>query len=173
MSLGSKKLQTGSFVHHLTSRSRRGSKLRRTVIAGLMLTSMVDMFSLLVIFLLQSFSNSPEVVTLQKGLVLPSAMSTSASKDAPVLAVSNEDVILDQINFGNASIVAKNPTALAKKLFEIKQSWETAHPNEEFAGDIHLQADKGLPSSLVTQFVQVLVNQGFSSVNLAVVGASR
>lgn len=46
-------LQTTRFTQRLLALKHRGSRTRRILVAGLMLTSMVDMFSLLVIFLLQ------------------------------------------------------------------------------------------------------------------------
>jgi hypothetical protein len=65
--VGVERLQVGHFQKHLIAREHRKSKARRTGAASLMLTSMVDMFSLLVIFLLQTFSSSPAVMSIQKG----------------------------------------------------------------------------------------------------------
>ena len=66
MVIGSQTLQPGTFVRHLLSREHRKAARGRNLIIGLMLTSMVDMFSLLVIFLLQVFSTSPELLWSQK-----------------------------------------------------------------------------------------------------------
>ncbi len=144
------------------------------MVAGLMLTSMVDMFSLLVIFLLQSFSNSPEVMALSKNLVLPAAISAAAPVDAPVLTLSKSEVLLDQKILGAHRTVADHPEALIKQLEQLKQTWAKAHPGAAFSGEVHLQADRDLSSAFVSRFVNILNSQGYSNVHLAVVsGGSR
>jgi biopolymer transport protein ExbD len=161
-------LRVGSFQRHLASRLHKKKGIKRILVAGLMLTSMVDMFSLLVIFLLQSFSNSPEIMALSKGVQLPSAMSASAAIDAPVLSISNEEVHLDQKLVGPTEALLKNPQALLTKLQEMRNVWQSAHPQDAFTGDIHLQADRQFPSTFVSQFISMLISQGYSSVHLAV-----
>ncbi len=138
------------------------------MVAGLTLTSMVDMFSLLVIFLLQSFSNSPEVMALSNGITLPAAVSASAPIDAPVLAVSSDDIVIDQKSMGTPQAILGQPQPLLDQLQKLRATWQTAHPTEPFIGDVHLQADKTLSSTLVSQVISLLIGQGYSSVHLAV-----
>jgi biopolymer transport protein ExbD len=71
--LGAQSLAVGTFQQHLLKRKQKRQSRKRGLIAGLTLTSMVDMFSLLVIFLLQTFSTSPELVMVTKGVTLPVA----------------------------------------------------------------------------------------------------
>ena len=91
------------------------------MIAGLTLTSMVDMFSLLVIFLLQTFSTSPELVMVSKGVSLPAAITGRELDDAPVLAISNEEVYLDQKLLGKTNQLLANPEPLMNKLAELRE----------------------------------------------------
>src|ERR1700689_3266252 len=100
MSLKSKTLKVGTFQRHLLKRSQKRKARKRMMIAGLTLTSMVDMFSLLVIFLLQAFSASPELLMVTKGVTLPAATTGRELEDAPVLAISSEEVFLDQKRLG-------------------------------------------------------------------------
>lgn len=172
MALGTNILRVGTFNKHLVDRKNKASKHKRVIVAGLMLTSMVDMFSLLVIFLLQSFSNSPEVMAMSKGIVLPPAMSAQAPIDAPVVAISGVDVLLDQKWVGETAKTLENPQALIDKLNELKNIWIQTHPQQEFKGDIHLQADKGLSSTWVSQVISVLISQGYYSVHLATVSGA-
>ncbi len=171
--VGSKTLKVGTFNRHLLTRKNKKQKIKRVIVAALMLTSMVDMFSLLVIFLLQSFSNSPEVVAQSKSITLPVASSGLSSVDAPVLALSLEDVILDQKQLGSAQQILSQPQALLTHLQNLRSLWQASHPKETFSGDIHLQADKDLPSTLISQFVNMLISQGYSTVHLAVIAKGR
>ncbi len=167
--LGTASLRIGNFNKHLLDSSKRKLKLKRTMVAGLMLTSMVDMFSLLVIFLLQSFSNNPQVVTLNKGLILPIALSGSMTSDAPVLSLTSEEVTLDSKVVGSTNKVLSAPQDLLKQLQDLRTTWSKNHINEKFAGEIHLQADKNLPAPLVSELIGILTSQGYASVQLTVV----
>lgn len=166
--VGSRNLQVGSFQKHLMNRASKKKGIKRVLVAGLMLTSMVDMFSLLVIFLLQSFSNSPEVMALSKGVELPTAVSAAAAIDAPVLSISSQEVMLDQKLVGATQDLLKDPQLLLTQLQTLKNVWLRSHPQEAFKGDIHLQADRNFSSTMVSQFISMLISQGYSSVHLAV-----
>ncbi len=169
MAVGSQNLKVGSFQSHLVQRKHKKSMRKRILIAGLTLTSMVDMFSLLVIFLLQTFSTSPELVMVSKGVTLPAAITGRELEDAPVLAISTEDVYLDQKLLGKTSTLLANPEPLMAKLAELRELWQKMHPNQKFNGIISLQADRDLPSTVVSQFMGMLPTQTYSSVQLAVV----
>ena len=162
-------LKPTSFTKALIALKHRRKKTRRMIVAALMLTSMVDMFSLLVIFLLQSFSNSPEIMALSNGLTLPAAVSASSAIDAPVLTVSKEQILLDQKLIGDVAQVVAKPEILAKSLAGLKDIWQRDHRAEKFKGDIHLQADRAMSSSLISRVINILNSQGYSSVHLAVV----
>jgi biopolymer transport protein ExbD len=170
--IGSKKLRVGTFNKHLMARAHKKKAFKRMIVAGLMLTSMVDMFSLLVIFLLQSFSASPEVMAMGKGITLPAAISARPPIDAPVLAISSEDVALDQKPLGTPSALLNEPQSMLTQLQKMRDVWQAAHPTEAFKGDIHLQADKALSSTMISQFISILISQGYSTVHLAVASGS-
>ena len=74
----------------LRPKNRRG---HRATVAGLMLTSLVDAFSILVIFLLMSFSSSGELLTLGKGMELPKATGAQLERN-PVVKLENDKIFL-------------------------------------------------------------------------------
>jgi biopolymer transport protein ExbD len=166
-------LQSNSFTKRLNGLKHRRSRTKRSIVVGLMLTSMVDMFSLLVIFLLQSFSNSPEVMAISKNLVLPSAVSASAPVDAPLLTVTNEQILLDQKPMGSPKEVFEAPQKFSHLLQELRTNWQSSHREQEFKGEIHLQADRDLNSAMISRFINVLNTQGYSAVHLAVVSGGN
>ncbi len=162
-------VKIGNFNRHLIKQSLRSKKGKKVLVAGLMLTSMVDMFSLLVIFLLQSFSNSPQVIEIKKGITLPAALSAGITVDAPVLAVSATEVVLDQKKIGVTSEVLRDPAEMIRILQELRGRWVQAHPTEKFVGEIHLQADRLLSAPLISEFMSILNSQSYTSIQLAVV----
>lgn len=170
MSLGNPAFSTGTFAKHLVARERKKKTRKRVLLSALSLTSMVDMFSLLVIFLLQTFSSSPEIMAIAKGVELPTAGSGLELKDAPVLALSAEGVFLDQKWVGKTDELLRDPEPLMEKLADQRNLWAASHPNEAFHGQISLQADRELSSVIVSQFMALLPSQHFGSIQLAVVG---
>ncbi|MBS1962507.1 MAG: biopolymer transporter ExbD [Bdellovibrionales bacterium] len=170
MSLVGGVLGPKTFSQHLVRRGQNKRSRKRVIVASLALTSMVDMFSLLVIFLLQSFSTSPELLVVSKGVTLPNAMTGVEIKDAPVLSLASDGIYLDQKKVGETDEVLKNPNELMERLGVLRDRWLKAHPNEKFPGEVNLQADKAVPSTLVARLMAFLPSQHYSSIQLIVMG---
>src|SRR5207245_11407181 len=71
--------------------SKKFARGKKSGYAGLMLTSLVDMFTIIVIFLLQNFSATGEII-LSKDIKLPDAQHGAALEVAPMIAISGEAV---------------------------------------------------------------------------------
>src|SRR5258708_1509827 len=74
---------------------RRAGQGKRSTYAELNLTSMVDMLTILVVFLLQTFSASGELLIVSKNIVLPEATNFKDLERAPVVGVSKDSVTLN------------------------------------------------------------------------------
>jgi biopolymer transport protein ExbD len=168
MQLGSHTLVPTTFNKHLVARAHQKKGRKKALLAGLTLTSMVDMFSLLVIFLLQTFSTSPELIVVTNGVTLPSAHTGHEIKNAPLISISSNGVFLDQKRVGDTDALLKNPEPLMEKLEALRMGWVKTHPNDKFPGEINLQAHKDIPSTLISQFMGMLPSQNFGSIQLIV-----
>ena len=62
---------------------------RKSLYEGLNLVAYIDMMTMLVIFLLMSFSATGEILFVQKNIVLPEAQNWSELERAPVIAISS------------------------------------------------------------------------------------
>lgn len=159
-----------AFEKHLITRKRKKGWAKKAAGFTLMLTSMVDMFSMLVVFLLQTFSSSPEIL-ITKGVSLPDSFTSAQVIEAPVIAISSDgNLYLDQILVGETKKVAKSPKLLMSKLNDIKKNWAKSHSGQPFPGEINLQADKEIPSTLVSQIMGIMTTGQFESIQLAVIG---
>ena len=76
----------------------------RSVNAGLSLTSMIDFLVVTVVFLLMTFSASGETPQA-KGVTLPLAENTLDMIDAPIVAVTGSQVIVDGVPAGNTRAI--------------------------------------------------------------------
>src|ERR1700678_636189 len=65
------------------------------------LTSMIDMFTILVIFLLMNFSATGEIFFIQKNVVLPEASHAKNLESAPLISVSASGVSLEAQKVGD------------------------------------------------------------------------
>lgn len=173
MQVGSQTIVPKSFERHLVARAHAKKKSRKTMLLALSLTSMVDMFSLLVIFLLQTFSTSPEMLMVSKDVVLPSAQTGHEIVDAPVLSIAQDGIYLDQKLVGNVDQVLKNPDNLMSKLKGLREHWQRSHPNETFKGEMNLQAHRDTPSTVVSQVMGMLPAQSYGSIQLVVMAGGK
>lgn len=78
-------------THNILKR-RKG---KRGVTAILSLTAMVDMFTVLVIFLLQNYNTTGEVLFIPKEVVLPKANRVGDLKPSVVVTVSAKEVFIE------------------------------------------------------------------------------
>ena len=157
------------FENHLLKRSQRKKRAKKVIFQGLMLTSMVDVFSMLVIFLLQTFSSTPEIL-ITKGVQLPKSITATEVKEAPVLSISKDQIYIDQKLIGKLNVVMKKPWMLTKPIKVLKKSWAKDNPGKPFPGEINLQAHKEVESTVVAKVMGILNGHNFHSIKLAVVG---
>jgi biopolymer transport protein ExbD len=170
MSITANHLHTGRFEYHLLNRKQKVGRAKKALLVGLMLTSLVDMFSMLVCFLLQTFSSTPEIF-ITKDIKLADSVTGAAVKVAPVLSVSKSGLFLDQVAMGTFNEVMQKPNALIKGLATLKTKWAKDNPGKVFLGEINVQADRDMPSTDVARLMGVLNSQHFDVVQLAVMGA--
>ena len=75
--------------------SKKFARGKKNGTAGLMLTSLVDMFTIIVIFLLMNFSANGEVLYMSKDIKLPDAYHGAQLERAPVISVSGDALTFD------------------------------------------------------------------------------
>ena len=73
---------------------RRGNK--RSVTAILSLTAMVDMFTVLVVFLLQNYNTTGEILYIPKEVTLPKANRVIDLKPSLVVTISPKELLIDK-----------------------------------------------------------------------------
>ncbi|MCB0361468.1 MAG: biopolymer transporter ExbD [Bdellovibrionales bacterium] len=79
-------------------RHRSGSakkSTKRNVVAVLSLTAMVDMFTVLTVFLLQNYATTGEVIALPKEVKLPEAHTVKELKPSNVVVISPDKIMIN------------------------------------------------------------------------------
>ena len=136
------------------------------------LTSMIDMFSMLVIFLLLNFSATGEAFFVNKDIKLPKALNTRPIESLPLISITKQSVTLD------SAIVGSHPTEVTlsphmPKLVAALQHLKQLQGNLALAGlkpktQINIQADQNTPILYVKRVMNILISEGFTGINFAV-----
>ena len=71
------------------------AKKKKNAQVSLKLTSMIDMFTILLVFLLKSFSAEGQIMTVTKDLKLPESSAQKSPQPASIVAITNEYILLD------------------------------------------------------------------------------
>lgn len=174
--------------HNILSK-RKG---KRDVTALLSLTAMVDMFTVLVIFLLQNYNATGEILYIPKEVVLPKATSVRELKPAHVVTISNKEILLDkdpvatfdevhgaedwniqklkdQLQEALAKSKAEQESKLQNKIRDVVESTRgEAEEDPNAWSKVTIQADKGVDFLTIKKVLYTVTEAGASEINFAV-----
>ena len=149
---------------------------RRSTNAELNVVPMVDMMTMLVIFLLQQFSATGEVLYMQKDIKLPDARHGQQIEVAPVVAISSAQVVVSGQKVADVADLDKDPSAvigsLVEKLRDEKKRWDFIHQNDadrekNWKGEVNVQADVKIPFRVLRRVMTSAAEAGYGNVNFA------
>lgn len=183
-------------IHVPGKRSRRGrvQSAKRSAVAVLQLTAMVDMFTVMVVFLLQNYATTNQVLPISDEVELPSAMEVKELKPSNVVVVSGEgisfngeivasfqdlknqedwlvkpleDKVKEVIEAGTAQ---KN--SLGQRIRQAVNEAKTGPEPEDEIDDflkITIQADKTVDFLSVKKIMYTVTEAGIQEINFAVI----
>lgn len=151
---------------HLEKKAGRGLDF------SLNLTPMIDMFVVLVIFLLMTFSTSGEILFIQKDIELPSATMSDELSQAPVVIIGAGLVSIEGFRVGRIDDIAEDENFeiadLSERLNNLKKNFQQLHPNEQFPGKIIIQGDKEVNFRVLKKVMFTCTSVGYTNINFAV-----
>lgn len=153
-----------------------GGMHKKSGYADLLITPLVDMFVIIVLFLIANFSATGEILNQTKDISLPSAVNVQELKVVPVVMISNEQVIVDGALIGRVDDLTRddllNIEPLVERLRESKKKTEDLHSADKegagFDGDINIQAHKEVPFKIIKKVMFSCATAGFGNINFAV-----
>jgi len=182
-------------------RDRHNRPLRNTkrnVVAILSLTAMVDMFTVLVVFLLQNYQTTGEVLELQDDVILPKASQVKELKPAHVVVVSPREITVDKRRVADlATVRASNEWEIPLLTAAIIDRFRVMEDSRKFLGLEHIrdavdqtkpggqrekpedfrrvtvQADKSVDFLTIKKVMYTLYQAGASEINFAVIKNER
>ncbi|MBK9294701.1 MAG: biopolymer transporter ExbD [Oligoflexia bacterium] len=127
---------------------------------SLSLTSMVDMFAILVIFLLVNSSTVSQWIEVSQGIELPKASKTDQPKQAVTLQISMSTL------FGEQKALAKTADIIKMGSIDPLIQWLKKQSKKE--GYVNLVAHEKVPFGVIKRVIATCQDSGFSKINLAV-----
>lgn len=159
------------------ARRRFEPPTKRASTFGLNITSMTDMFTILLVFLLQSYGMSEVKLDPVNGLRLPSSNSEKNPVEAVSIAVSKEIMKIDDKTIANISnndfeakdIDSKDSLFIVPLFNELDKLAKTSDKQAIKDGKVLLQADADLPYSTLRKIMYTAAMAGFPQLKLVTV----
>lgn len=153
----------------------------KSTFADLNVTPLVDMFVILVCFLIANFAASGELMSMSKDIQLPEAVHGDELVLAPVVQISQQDVVVSGAAIGRVDDLSRedysNIPALEEKLRELKKEFEDLHnqagDSGAFKGDVNIQADKGVPFKIIKKVMFSCSSAGYGNISFATLTAGE
>ena len=176
-------------IHVPGFRNRKGSgnrvhSTKREVVAVLQLTAMVDMFTVLVVFLLQNYASTNQILHISDQVQLPQATSTEQLIPSLVVAFSKDGVMFNGKQMATSDEVKRDSDWMLEKLRD-KVIQEIRNQKEKTKNDfvvtkkeglvrifpyekITLQADEDIEFLSIKKVMYTLTEAGVKEINFAV-----
>ena len=169
-----------AYVGGAAAAKKKLKRGKRSVNSPLMLTPMVDMFVILVLYLIQQFSASGQILFIDPTMRLPEARrAVDMAGNPPIITISKTMISVQGKPAEATDQLAKDGYWAAPKLEEkLKEMRDLAGrvanatggqiATESAQGVIVMQADVGVPYMLVKKVLFTANKTGFTQVNFAV-----
>jgi biopolymer transport protein ExbD len=145
------------------------TKTARSLSAALNLTSMVDFMSVIVIFLLMSFSADGDLSQNAPDITPPEASAADQLKRLPIIAVSATEITLEGVRVESSrTVLAEDDNyelpKLAEALKREQDNFKAIRKGEEFKGEIIIQADEDVPYKLIRRVFGATARAGYGNI---------
>ena len=154
-------------------RIKRMSRKRLKLLTKMNLTSLMDVFTILVFFLLVN-SGTAETLETPKQLDLPQSIVESKPRETVVIFVGTEHVVVQGVAVARVADILESPEEdiepIMARLAMLKENiigLNTLLVAE--SREVTILADKSTPFSVVKRIMSTCTSQGYGHISLAVI----
>ena len=144
-------------------RSQNNQRSLRSVVAPLMLTSLVDAFAVIVIYLLVSTSQAPTEAEIYDDIKLPTARHSQLIEPGVNVRVVGQQYFVGQDTY--------TPSDLLEKLKKIDSEYEQS--TDARRGKLVIQADAKASFRAINPLLSIAAQSGFDQIKFATVEGTR
>lgn len=169
-----------------TSRSiRNRGRKRKAQVFDLDITSLLDILVIMLVFLLQSTNSTGIIMTVPKGVELPSSSSATPNNEGIIVQVSPttiwvedsevltiDDDLRSKVDQGGRRLIPLY-NELVKRKEVIKQVSRSSPQAKDFGGVVNLIVDKTVKYSFIKKLLYTCAEAGFKEYKFVVMGESQ
>lgn len=141
---------------------------------SLNLTSMMDMFTIILVFLLKTYSTEGQLIQPSQNLTLPSSTIENPPEVALDVTISREWILVNnepviqtsEVEAQNELLIGKLGAALQKYALEAKKMEERY--GVRFSGKVTIQGDKNLPFRTLLKVMATCGRSDYPNMRLVV-----
>lgn len=142
---------------------------------SLSLTSLMDMFTIILLFLLVTFTSEGEVITANPKFKLPVSSAQKKPEQRLIVQITSDEIIIDGNKVMDTKEVLNNEDYTIKPLLDalnsnIKKVEYVAQRSSDFVfkGDVTIQGDQKIPFILLEKVMFTCGEAGYGNISLAV-----
>ncbi len=126
------------------------------------LTSLLDVLTILLIFLMKSFSLNPQITNLEPNIQVPIAQPKAQIKNELILSISKTQVIFNGNTIFTLPIHSNNEEEILQKLdLALAKSFSRSK-------SLIIQADQSLPFGQIKKILSACQNSSFKNISILV-----
>jgi biopolymer transport protein ExbD len=151
-------------------------KIKRQEEAGLIITSLIDVFVIVLVFLLRSVSSEGSLMTSADNLVLPMSQRSKSPTEVSLTIIADQNhVTVDDVVLMETQLVRKQDSLLVKPVLDVltkkrdeERKAEVMGLIKEATGKVVVQFDKNTPYDIVTKIMATCGYAGYNNIKFAV-----
>ncbi len=162
------------------ARHRRRKVKRNSRTTPLRMTSMMDILTVLLLFLLKSFVVDGEVINPVPGVDLPESSSEDTPEESVVVAIFDDTIMIDgDVVATVEAALAADDLLIAELADRLTESHDIAAEisrrrgsEDEFRGRVSIQGDRDISFAILERVMFTCTYSGYADISLAVIGVS-
>ena len=151
-------------------------KIKRQGEAGLIITSLVDVFVIVLVYLIRSVSSEGSLMTSADNLVLPMSQRSKSPTEISLTIIGDQKhITVDDVVLMDTEIVRKQDSLLVKPVLDVlikkreeERKAEVLGLIKEATGKVVVQFDKNTPYDIVTKVMATCGYAGYNNIKFAV-----
>ena len=159
---------------------KRGRKQKKAMSTHLNITSMMDMFTIILVFLLKQFSSEGTILTNADNLILPNSVSKKKPKEVNLqVAVTTDMILVDNQPIAPTEDARKIPDENPDpSIIKLEEKLASCYAQEEemvkmgalneVLGKVIVQVDKNIEFDVLFKVMNTCGKVGYNNMNFAV-----
>lgn len=153
-----------------------GRKIKRQGEAGLIITSLIDVFVIVLVFLMQTVDSEGNLMTSAENLVLPMSQRSKSPTEVSLTIIGDEkNITVDDKVLASTPEVRKQDSLLVAPILSVltlkreeERKAEVLGIIKEATGKVVVQFDKNTPYDIITKVMATCGYAGYNNIKFAV-----